>query len=82
MAFSSVVLVLPPPCVLTGAAAERVPETVDPCGFPAGGPGGVVAEVGALELDDGRDDLWDESASSGGNEAERSLCLLWVLPDR
>lgn len=81
MAFSSVVLVVPP-CVLTGGAAEGVPGTVDPCGFPAGRPGGVVAEVGALELDDGRDDLWEESASSGGNEAERSLCLRWVLPDR
>ncbi|KAL1478823.1 hypothetical protein MTO96_052357 [Rhipicephalus appendiculatus] len=64
------------------AYPEGVQETVDPCGFPAGGPGGVVAEVGALELDDGRDDLWEELAPSGGNEAERSLCLHWVLPDR
>ncbi|KAL3220745.1 hypothetical protein MRX96_005187 [Rhipicephalus microplus] len=51
-----------------------VPETAGPRSFPAGRPGGVVAGVGTLELDDGRSDLWEESASSGGNKEERSLC--------
>ncbi|KAL3178716.1 hypothetical protein MRX96_009398 [Rhipicephalus microplus] len=80
MAFSSVVLGVPPG-ILIGTAAG-VPETAGPRSFPACRPGEVVAGLGALKLDDGRGDLWEESAPSGGNEEERSLCLRWVLPDQ